>query len=163
MKWSMVYLKQLFDSTSPRGNSMKARVCKSIEFDAAHRLFNYSGKCFNLHGHRYRVDFEFEGHPDERGIVMDFSLISKMTKNWIDENWDHNVLLHREDPLVELIDCKKLGMSPFFLCDGNPTAEFMAEYLYHKITMISVQVKVIASLRKVRVYETPTCYAEFKI
>lgn len=140
---------------------MQHRVCKSIEFDAAHRLLNYSGRCSNLHGHRYRVEFEFEGSPDSRGILVDFSLVSKLTKSWIDENWDHNTLLHKDDPLLQFINTDKLCIKNFFVCDGNPTAEYMAEYLYHKVTMISVQSKVIASLRRVRVYETPTSYAEF--
>lgn len=142
---------------------MEFKVCKSIEFDAAHRLLNYVGKCSNLHGHRYKVEFEFRGNPDVHGLVVDFSVIDRIAKDWIDKFWDHNVLLHKDDPLLAHLNFQDTICVKPFSCDSNPTAEYMAFYLYHEISKLSVQAKLVAYLARVRVYETPTCYAEFGV
>ncbi|HOV52500.1 MAG TPA: 6-carboxytetrahydropterin synthase, partial [Methanothrix sp.] len=42
------------------------------EFDAAHSLPGYIGKCANLHGHTYQVEVVVEGEIGEDGFVMDF-------------------------------------------------------------------------------------------
>ena len=47
-------------------------------FDAAHFLAGYTGKCRNIHGHRWRVVAELKGEElktdlQERGMLMDFS------------------------------------------------------------------------------------------
>ena len=43
------------------------------DFDAAHSLPGYQGKCANLHGHTYMVEVVIEGAIGENGFVMDFS------------------------------------------------------------------------------------------
>ena len=42
------------------------------EFDAAHSLPGYQGKCANLHGHTYQVEIVVEGDVGDDGFVMDF-------------------------------------------------------------------------------------------
>jgi len=42
------------------------------EFDSAHRLPAYAGKCSNLHGHTYEVEMVVEGEVGTDGFVMDF-------------------------------------------------------------------------------------------
>lgn len=49
-------------------------ICiKEFEFDAAHYLPNYHGKCEHLHGHTYKLVVKVEGHPDQEGMVLDLS------------------------------------------------------------------------------------------
>ena len=42
------------------------------EFDAAHSLPGYQGKCAHMHGHTYQVEIVLEGEVGEDGFVMDF-------------------------------------------------------------------------------------------
>lgn len=46
----------------------------SFTFAAAHRLPLHRGRCFNMHGHNYRLVVTVAGEPDPlTGMVMDFA------------------------------------------------------------------------------------------
>jgi len=66
------------------------RLIVRSHFDAAHKLEHIDGPCSTLHGHRWRVEFEFEGPVDKRsGMVEDFHHL----KNAINGNLpDHSYL-----------------------------------------------------------------------
>ena len=56
-----------------------------IQFDMAHYLSGYEGKCNNIHGHRYRlvVKVSSETLHEEgqlRGMVTDFSNVKAVFK-----------------------------------------------------------------------------------
>ena len=75
------------------------RVTREIDFCYGHRLLNYDGKCKYLHGHNGRAVIAIQSDAlDHRGMVLDFSDIKRVVSNWIDENLDHRMILHREDP-----------------------------------------------------------------
>jgi 6-pyruvoyltetrahydropterin/6-carboxytetrahydropterin synthase len=48
------------------------------EFDAAHLLPGYQGKCARLHGHTYQVEIVVEGEVGADGFVMDFYQLKKI-------------------------------------------------------------------------------------
>ncbi|HNX39868.1 MAG TPA: 6-carboxytetrahydropterin synthase QueD [Methanothrix sp.] len=48
------------------------------EFDAAHSLPGYQGKCAHLHGHTYQVEVVVEGQVGADGFVMDFYQLKKI-------------------------------------------------------------------------------------
>lgn len=103
-------------------------VTKYIDFCYGHRLLNYDGKCRHLHGHNGRVEISIRGEAlDERGMVMDFGEIKSVMKGWIDENLDHRMILHRDDPSAEYLISRG---EPLFLTDDNPTAECIARLIY---------------------------------
>src|SRR5687768_3779941 len=80
------------------------RVTRQIDFCYGHRLLNYEGKCKYLHGHNGRAIITIEsGQLDQRGMVLDFSDIKRVVSGWIDENLDHRMILHREDPIVAVL------------------------------------------------------------
>ena len=111
---------------------MRIELTRQIKFCAGHRLMNHGGKCENLHGHNYVVDITVTGEQtDDVGRVVDFSVIKKLFKGWIDENWDHGFLLSRED--AESIKAVKGLNSRIYLMPFNPTAENMALYLMAEI------------------------------
>ena len=56
-------------------------VLKEFEFDAAHYLPSYNGKCEHLHGHTYKLVVKVDGRPDMEGMVLDFSLLKKIVQN----------------------------------------------------------------------------------
>ena len=64
----------------------------STEFEAAHKIENYQGKCFRLHGHNWKVEVAVEGKElDELGMVIDFKVF-KENVNKVIEEFDHQYL-----------------------------------------------------------------------
>lgn len=123
---------------------MFATICKEFTFDAAHRLPNHSGKCRDLHGHTYKVRVylrgkvrPFDGSSNE-GMVEDFSVVKEVFKRKIESVCDHR-FLNTAVPLPA------------------PTAEALAGWILKTLR------KELPTVVKVRVYETPTAYAEVTV
>ena len=121
---------------------MSITVMRQVRFCAGLRLLNHEGKCANLHGHNYLVEFHVTGNDvDELGRVVDFSVINRLFKGWIDENWDHGFILWDQDrnaiEAIEQVTPHRLYELPY-----NPTAENMARYL-----MQEVGPKLIATIK----------------
>jgi len=134
------------------------QVTKRIEVDAAHRLPDHQGKCKNYHGHRYAFDVTMEGEVGSDGMVVDFGDIGRTVGLWLDANFDHAMLLRRDDPLVE----QMIGMGmKVYLFDQQPTAEVMAQHVLEqwRATLFHKEGFVVR-LARVRVWETPTSFAE---
>lgn len=103
-------------------------VTKHLSFCYGHRLLNYKGKCRFLHGHNARVEVEVGKQKlDPRGMVIDFIEIKEILQKWIDQELDHRMLLHRDDPLLVIL---KTQGEPCFVMDTNPTAENIAKLIY---------------------------------
>lgn len=134
-------------------------ITRRIEFDSAHRVMEHEGKCKYLHGHRYVVEASFSADQlDALGRVIDFSVIKERLQCWIDENWDHNTILWDKDaPLGDQI-ALLTGREVFYL-PYNPTAENLAFYLKQIICPALFPEKHLYCIR-LRIYETPNCYAE---
>ena len=104
------------------------RVSREIDFCYGHRLLNYDGKCKYLHGHNGRAVIVLEGESlDDRGMLLDFSDIKRVVSHWIDDQLDHRMLLHRDDPFVPIM--RDAG-EPTYLLDENPTAENIAKLIF---------------------------------
>jgi 6-pyruvoyltetrahydropterin/6-carboxytetrahydropterin synthase len=130
------------------------RVTRQIDFCYGHRLLNYEGKCRHLHGHNGRAIITIESNKlDDRGMVMDFSDIKKVVSRWIDEQLDHRMLLHKDDPYVSYLQAQG---EPLFLLDVNPTAENIAK-LIHDFA-VSQGFPVVET----NLWETPNCYATYR-
>ena len=108
------------------------RIKQTVEFDAAHRLLGYPGNCGLLHGHTWSVDLEidFNKKPDELGMLMDYRVI----KQHIKDNYDHQVILNVDDPLVELLAEQSMKIS---LIRGNPTAENLANKIISEFILLA--------------------------
>ena len=123
-------------------SSKRVMVSKEFTFDAAHHLHDYEGKCKNLHGHTYRVIFGLSGYTDSRGLMIDFGDIKEIWKNEIEIHLDHRYL-NETLPLM------------------NTTAENMVVWIYEKMAeALSLKEYEGARVEFVRLYETPTSYAE---
>ena len=67
-------------------------VVKRIEFDAAHYLPGYKGKCANLHGHHWAIELGVKGKVDsETGMVIDFIKLKDFLKI-IEDRFDHSLV-----------------------------------------------------------------------
>ncbi|MFO0945938.1 MAG: 6-carboxytetrahydropterin synthase [Planctomycetota bacterium] len=130
------------------------RVTREIKFCYGHRLLNYAGKCRHLHGHNGRAIITIEADQlDALGMVMDFSEIKRVVSTWIDENLDHRMILHRNDPILPTL--KEMG-EPVFVVDCNPTAENIAKIIFDFTRQHGFPVT------EVRLWETDSCFATYQ-
>lgn len=108
-------------------------ICRRITFCAGHRLLHHGGKCENLHGHNYVIEVSVSGErTDSIGRLVDFSLLNRLFKSWIDENWDHAMVLWAEDHEA-IRAVRSVNPHRLYLLPWNPTAENMARYLLERI------------------------------
>jgi 6-pyruvoyltetrahydropterin/6-carboxytetrahydropterin synthase len=129
-------------------------VTKQVFFCYGHRLMNYDGKCRHPHGHNGRVEIELEADRlDTKGMVQDFSEISRVMKGWIDANLDHRMVLRGDDPLVTALE--QLG-EPVFLMTENPTAEAIARLVFEQAQGHGFPVT------EVRLWETESSVAAYR-
>jgi 6-pyruvoyltetrahydropterin/6-carboxytetrahydropterin synthase len=104
------------------------RVSQRIDFCYGHRLLNYDGKCKYLHGHNGRAVISLEGEKlDDRGMLVDFTDIKRSLRGWIDSALDHRMILHRDDPLLPVLEAQK---QPVHVIPHNPTAENIARLIF---------------------------------
>ena len=130
------------------------QVSRQIDFCYGPRLLKYSGNCRYLHGHNGRAVITIESDTlDERGMVLDFSDIKRVVSTWIDEELDHRMLLHKDDPALPFL--RELG-EPLHVLDVNPTAENIAK-LIHEFT-VAQGFPIIET----QLWETPRCYATYR-
>jgi 6-pyruvoyltetrahydropterin/6-carboxytetrahydropterin synthase len=99
---------------------------------------------------------------DSIGRVIDFSEVKRIVGGWIDEELDHNMLLHPDDPLATRHSAVELvGRLPFIMPRhlSNPTAENLAQLVYEKANelLASRGIKVV----RVRFYETPNGWSDY--
>ncbi|MCB0346589.1 MAG: 6-carboxytetrahydropterin synthase [Bdellovibrionales bacterium] len=132
-------------------------VVQQVSFSAGHRLKDHEGKCRNLHGHNYLVEFHLSAAElDGVGRVLDFAEIKQRLGGWIKQYWDHSFILARDDEearrAVSMVDGQRL-----FIVDNSPTVETMSAFLLY-----SVGPEVLAGtnvvLSKVVMWETADQY-----
>ncbi len=103
-------------------------VTRELSFCYGHRLLEYDGKCRHLHGHNGRAVITLaSAELDALGMVMDFTLLKRIVGGWIDDNLDHKMLLHRDDPALSFLQGQN---EPIFVLDVNPTAENIARLIF---------------------------------
>ena len=74
------------------------RITKHFDFESAHALYGYDGKCKNIHGHSYHIYVTVIGTPIEddkhpkNGMVMDFGDLKVIVKREIVSKFDHAVV-----------------------------------------------------------------------
>ena len=130
------------------------RVTREITFCYGHRLLNYEGKCRHLHGHNGRAVIVLEApRLDALGMVVDFGRIKQVVGGWVNEHFDHKMILRRDDPAVAPL--RQQG-EPVFLTDDNPTAECLAKLIFEVARAEGFPVV------EVHLWETDDSYAGYR-
>ncbi|MCC8417301.1 MAG: 6-pyruvoyl tetrahydropterin synthase family protein [Rickettsia endosymbiont of Bryobia graminum] len=132
---------------------------RKIEFDAGHRVIGHKNKCQFLHGHRYVLEVTAGSNvTDSLGMVIDFGLLKSIVKKWIDDNFDHSLILHQQDKEIGDKISSWTGQKIYYL-QQNPTAENIALHLKNDIlpTLLTDNDFMIL---KVKLFETPNCFVE---
>ncbi|MDE2578271.1 MAG: 6-carboxytetrahydropterin synthase QueD [Hyphomicrobiales bacterium] len=118
-------------------SARKTRIVQAFTFEAAHRLPNVGPqhRCYNMHGHSYRVELAIVGAVDAHtGFVVDFFDVEAAFA-----------------PLLRQLDHHCLndigGLE-------NPTAELIAQWIFERVQ------PALPQLASVKVFETPFCWAE---
>lgn len=127
-----------------------------IQFDSAHYLSNYEGKCANIHGHRYRLIAKIKGEKLKeegqlRGMVDDFGNIKRALKV-VEEYFDHKLLIEDDEIGKDLIERMKNTPQLFEILTVpyRPTAEEMSRHIYHMLKEQGLDI------HEVELFETPT-------
>jgi len=106
------------------------------DFDAAHYLRGYQGKCETLHGHRFKVVVTVKtGKLNDIGLGYDFTLLKKKL-NEILARFDHTCL--NDNPPFDTV---------------NPSSENIARIIYRELKKKLSRDKV--STVGIEVWESP--------
>lgn len=134
------------------------RISKDFTFDMGHRLPSHEGKCYNLHGHTYKLRVTIQGKPDENGFVMDFGELKKIVKESIIDRLDHSFMLCKDDPITEaLISLSESQERPlkFVVMDFKSTAENISRWIFDQLKGAGLPIV------EVTLWETPTSAATY--
>lgn len=150
----------------------RVRVTKEFVWDCAHMLAEHEGSCKNLHGHTYRMEVTVERNDEEpqvlaggpaSGMVVDFSELSSIVKHVIVAPIDHSFVYWTNTPsmaeiaLRALLEEHDMKIYPF---PYRPTAENMCKWFWEEI---QDNLPWTLKLVRIRIWETPTSYAEVNL
>lgn len=131
------------------------------DISMGHRVVGHEHKCRHLHGHNYRIHFTCTAPElDSLGRIIDFGLIKTALCAWLEEQWDHKMMLWEQDPLLP--DLQRLTPEDIVVVPFNPTAEQMAIYLVHEVGPRQLEGTGV-QLISVRIEETRKCSASYRL
>lgn len=140
------------------------RITKIFNFETAHVLYNYDGKCKNMHGHSYKLFVTVKGNPikdldhHKNGMVVDFGDIKKIVKEEIVDIWDHAVLVNGDSPHKLLGESLENQGHKVIFCKYQPTCENM---LYDIAAKIQSKLPNHVQLAYLKLHETENSYGEW--
>ena len=138
-------------------------LTRVFNFDMAHVLLNYPGKCKNIHGHTYKLEVTVKGIPDnennskKKGMLIDFSDFKKLIHDSIITVWDHALMIHSDSDPV-LLNALKNNYDKIIMVPFQPTTENM---ICELASMIEKILPFDLQLFSLRLYETEKSYAEW--
>ncbi|MCR4610713.1 MAG: 6-carboxytetrahydropterin synthase QueD [Lachnospiraceae bacterium] len=129
-------------------------------FDAAHFLKDYDGKCANIHGHRWRVVAEVAGEElvkegSSRGMVIEFSEL-KTELRAICDSLDHALIYESNSLKDKTIEALREEGFELRELPCRPTAENLAKYFFDKIR------EKVYDIHRIEVYESPNDCAVYE-
>ncbi len=133
-------------------------ITKIFRFEAAHTISCYDGKCKNIHGHSYELHVTVTGKTlNDSNMLIDFKDMKKVVQEFVINDFDHALMLKQNDKnksSSSLLDTKILWL------DEEPTAEYM---LIEILKRIETHFPKNITLKRLKLHETATCYAEWEI
>lgn len=142
----------------------KIRITKEFQFEMAHALWNYDGKCKNVHGHTYILYVTVLGEPinndnnPKNGMVMDFGDLKKIIKEEIFDKHDHFVTVNGNSPHAK-INFEQFNIEQVQRKNYQPTCENM---VIEFVEVIKSNLPKNIELVMLRLYETQTSFSEWR-
>jgi 6-pyruvoyl-tetrahydropterin synthase len=120
---------------------MSVTVTLTFRWAMGHRILGMAGaeKCANIHGHNWVAEIEM---PNDDG-ALEFGEFKATVGDWINDVWDHGMLVQSFDPLRRWMDEAKVKYDHLPV---EPTTEAIAAELARKVayfygrTPVSVKV-----------------------
>lgn len=136
------------------------RITRQFGFDMGHCLPDHDGGCYRPHGHRYTLEVTIDGDVRvsgvDRGMVMDFARLKRIVEDRVIDYFDHKFAMSRDDPRLRgAITVFGDNTNPIVVCDGPPTAEYLA-------VLIGAWLREELPVVEVTLWETPTCRATMR-
>ncbi len=142
----------------------KIRITKHFDFETAHALYGYDGKCKNVHGHSYQLYVTVIGTPIDdaehvkNGMVLDFGDLKKIVNQEIVDIFDHATVLNKNSPHKELAEKIRPHSPKVILVNYQPTSENM---IVDFAKLIGAKLPESVKLHSLKLYETQNSYAEW--
>lgn len=136
------------------------KVTKAFDVCYGHRLpASYDGRCKWIHGHNARIEVTVQGDAaslNEFGMVKDFGELSAKCKGWCEAHLDHGMVLAADDPEKDwfIARGRVLVLPPQY---KTSSVENVCAFLYEVFRALLGD-----CVCAVRVYETPTSWAQFE-
>lgn len=147
------------------------RVCKSFTVESGHMLSKHPGSCRYPHGHTRVIEVVLSAETlDANDMVVDFKAIKLLCKKHI-ERYDHRMALNSCDPLLPAMQNVHPD-SVLVFDETDPTTEVIAREIFDFVTSalaagFSAEGYSIPPgrvvLERIRVSETPSSWAEYRI
>jgi 6-pyruvoyltetrahydropterin/6-carboxytetrahydropterin synthase len=134
------------------------KIAKEFRWEMGHRLQCHKGKCYNLHGHSYKLIVEFTGKLNETGMVLDYFDVKEIVGPIVDK-LDHTVVVSKNDE--QLLQVMQKLNTAHVIVDFDTTAENLCYHFLNRIKEKKLPNNITEI--KVRVCETENTYAEEKI
>lgn len=129
-------------------------ITKEVYFCYGHRLMNHTGKCRHLHGHSVKASISIkQSHLNQHGMVCDFSEVKACVDTYIDQTLDHNLLLHKDDPLIPLLHAQN---ERFIATENHPTAEVLSQMIFQHVKQHGFNVEQVV------LWETASANASYR-
>lgn len=139
-------------------------------------LSKHPGNCRFPHGHTRRIEIVLVARQlDANDMVVDFSALKLAMKDFIDM-FDHSMAINSNDPMMKSL-VKAYGDAMIVYEDQDPTTEVIARDIFEAVAEIlrtgwkgknkdGLTFSIPAGrtqVERVRVWETPSSWAEFGI
>jgi 6-pyruvoyltetrahydropterin/6-carboxytetrahydropterin synthase len=146
------------------------RVCKTFTVESGHMLSRHPERCKYPHGHTRTIEIVVAGSDlDENGMLLDFKALKLAVQGYV-ERYDHALAVNSEDPLLPALKATYPADAVIVFEGQEPTTEVLARDIYdHVAGVLAVgfesELYRIAPnsvrLERVRVWETPSSWAEY--
>lgn len=154
----------------PEQTAMPFTICKTFEIENGHMLSQHPDKCRFPHGHSRRVEVVLEADTlDSNGMVCDFKAVKEVAADFL-ERFDHALCVNSLDPMANVLR-ETFGERVIIFPDTEPTTEVLAQHFFEEIKHLLVErvsksaarypLRNSVRLRRVRVWETSSSWAEF--
>jgi 6-pyruvoyltetrahydropterin/6-carboxytetrahydropterin synthase len=157
------FLREWLNDINNKG--MKGIVTKEVKWEAGHRLFspdlskeeneNVYGKCFNIHGHSYKLQVSVSSTTETNGMIINFVDLKNQLQFIVDK-YDHRLILTKGDPLIPLVEpVLKDGL---LVIDKPSTVENQGRLIFGEL------ISRLPTLRieSIKLWETETSFFELK-
>lgn len=148
------------------------RVCKAFTVESGHMLSKHPERCKYPHGHTRTIEVVVAGDSlDANGMLVDFKALRLALQDHI-ERYDHAMALNSADPLLATLTQLYPKEAIVVFEDAEPTTEAIAKEIFEYVASVlkngfrqklyTIPAGAIR-LERVRVWETPSSWAEYGV